>query len=269
MFEISRWCAPVSGLMQIRMLGEWQVNRSDGSLVDPREWRTGKTADLVRILALAGERPVPTARMVEMLWPLAPLARGLASLRTAASQIRHVLGPTSVERSNGGLALTAVWTDVVAFRALADEARACTRIGDYIRATHLARASDALYSGDLHTYDADAEWATEARGQLIDEHRALLVHATEAAAASGDAGDAVEFAVRVLERDPFCERASRSLMAAYAVLGETSSALWEYERIRALVSSELGADPSPQTTALYLAVLRGETVSPHDRQVPA
>jgi DNA-binding SARP family transcriptional activator len=258
MFDISRSSAPVSGGAQVRMLGNWTVQRADGSVVDPGDWRTAKTADLVRLLALAGGRPVPAKHIAEVLWPNSPEARGQASLRTAASQIRQVLGASSVQRTIGGLALSDVWADVVAFRQLVAVARQCVRVGDFLRVTRLAGAADALYAGDLRTHNTDAEWAVSARVELADTFRTLLVDASEAATMCRAPRDAVKFGKKAVERDPYCERASRALMGAYACLGETSSALWEFERVRALLADELGADPAPQTCAVHLSVLRGE-----------
>jgi DNA-binding SARP family transcriptional activator len=97
----------------------------------------------------------------------------------------------------------------------------------------------------------------------------MLVDAAEAATTSRALAEAVKFAVKAVERDAYCERASRALMSAYAGLGETSSALWEFERLRTLLDDELGADPAPQTAALYLRILRGEPLPTVVGRVPA
>jgi hypothetical protein len=68
--------------------------------------------------------------------------------------------------------------------------------------------------------------------------------------------DAVDYASRLLEVDPVSERASRSLMLGYAGMGEVHPALREYERCREVLAEELGVDPSPQTRAVHLQVLR-------------
>ena len=38
--------------VEIRLLGSLRVRRGDSSVVDASEWRTGKTLDLLRLLAL-------------------------------------------------------------------------------------------------------------------------------------------------------------------------------------------------------------------------
>ena len=56
-------------------------------------------------------------------------------------------------------------------------------------------------------------------------------------------------------------------MLAYHRLGEPGEALAAFERARAVLVEELGAEPGPETQALYLAVLRGEPVADDDARV--
>ena len=87
------------------MLGPLLVRREDGSKVGDEEWRTSKTLDLLRLLALHNGEAVPVRTIVDLLWPGVPESRGRASLRTAASQLRKSLGDNCLERRIGGLVL--------------------------------------------------------------------------------------------------------------------------------------------------------------------
>lgn len=95
------------------------------------------------------------------------------------------------------------------------------------------------------------------RRTLDSAYQGLLGDAAEAAAGLGLAREAVDYGTRILDRNPFSERAGRIVMRGYAELGETSSALVEFERCRRLLAAELGVDPSPQTREVYLNVVRG------------
>jgi DNA-binding SARP family transcriptional activator len=245
--------------VEIRMLGPLQVRRGDGSTVDPQAWRTGKTADLLRMLALRAGQPVPTDGLLTALWPNSDLRRGQASLRTAVSQIRQILGRDYLERGLTGLRLCDAWVDVVAFRTLAAQARRLMCTGDLDRVETVAREADGLYLGNLRAHDDGADWAQTERRSLAGAHQVLLCDAADATLARGAAPDAIDFASRAIEVDPFSERASRVLMRGYADLGDTSLALREYERCRLLLAEELGVDPSPQTRALHLELLRSES----------
>ncbi len=116
--------------LEIRMLGPFQVRRQDGTIVDRGEWRTGKVSDLLRLLALRGGEPVPPASLVAALWPGSDRSHGNASLRTAASQVRRVVGAEFLERSLAGIRLRDVWVDVTEFRDLAARAHQLIGRGD-------------------------------------------------------------------------------------------------------------------------------------------
>ena len=147
--------------------------------------------------------------------------------------------------------------DVVTFRALAQRTRALLRAGDTSAALMTAQQADSWYRGDLRAYDDGADWVVTERRALDSTYQGLLGDAAEAAAGLGLAREAVDYAGRVLRRNPFSERASRVVMRGYAELGETSSALAEFERCRRLLAAELGVDPSPRPREVHLNVVRG------------
>lgn len=252
--------APAVARAEIRVLGTLRARRADGSLVDPRLWRTGKTADLVRLLAVRSREAVPVDTLLDALWPDVDERRGRASLRTAAAQIRRVLGQDSLERRLGGLALSDVWVDAVAFAALAREARRLAATGARARLVSVTREAEALYLGEFRAHNDSAEWAMTERETLASIYRILLMDAADAAVELGWMRDAVDFATRALAVDPCSERASRALMQGYAGVGETSRALREYERCRVALAEELGADPSPETRAIHLQLLADPAV---------
>ena len=130
--------------VEIRLLGPVTVRRSDGSLVSPRDWRTAKNLELLRLLALNLYSSVPRTRIADLLWPSVEPSRGRSSLRTAASQIRNVLGAECLDSASDGFALRNVWVDAVAFRALAAQAASARRSGQpagLCSSTRLSRLS--------------------------------------------------------------------------------------------------------------------------------
>ncbi|PZS31587.1 MAG: hypothetical protein DLM59_09700 [Pseudonocardiales bacterium] len=255
-------CAAASDRIEVRLLGPLRVRRADGSLVDPREWRTGKTADLVRLLALNGGEAVAVDTLVEALWPHADAQRGRASLRTAASQVRRVLGPDCLQRRLGGLELRDVWVDAAAFSSLVREVHRLAGAGQAAKAVAVAREADALYLADFRAHGDGEQWALTARGELAKAYHGLICDAADAAVELGWMRDAMEFASRAVSLDRYSERAYRALMRSYAGLGETPQALLEFERCRAFLTDELGTDPSPETRALHLQLLVGTTAEP-------
>jgi len=248
--------------IEIRLLGPLHVRRADSSVVEPGAWRTGKTLDLLRLLALDADQPVRVASLLEKLWPDVDEAHGRASLRTAASQLRRALRSDCIERRLGGLVLRHAWVDATAFRSLATEAKAALRERRLARVVALTREAEALYVDDFTAHDDGSGWALEARESLAAVRRALLVDAAECAIELHWMRDGVELANKALAVDSCAERAHRALIQAYAGLGETEQALRAFERCRQMLAEELGADPSAQTRAVHMQVLAGHQDTP-------
>ena len=74
--------------------------------------------------------------------------------------------------------------------------------------------------------------------------------------ATGEPGIAIETSVEAIARDPFRESSYQLLMRAYEATGNRPEAVRVYHRLRGVLSEELGTDPSAETEALYLELLR-------------
>lgn len=251
---------------EVRLLDRVEVRRSDGSVIDPTEWRTRKTLDLFRVLALGAGEPFPVDRLVGLLWPDTDPERGRASLRTAASQIRRVLRYDGIRRCRGGLELQGVWVDVHAFLASTagcHRAHLADRPADALAS---AREAELLYGRDPDVGDTPsgrlAEWLGEEQRRLGSAYTTMLVEAGAAALTLGMCGDAADYARRALHRDPYCEQAVRTGMLANLGLGEVEHALALFDSCRDLLRTELGVDPTAQTSAVHLEILRSAGPTP-------
>jgi DNA-binding SARP family transcriptional activator len=249
--------------MEIRMLGPLLVRRDDGSGVRDEAWRTSKTLDLLRLLALHNGEAVPVRTIVDLLWPDVEESRGRASLRTAASQLRKVLGDDCLERRIGGLVLVGAWVDVQTFEDLLTQAATCAREGDHHGTVSAVKHAEALWVGDLDLPDHPGDWMFEARERLHRLRCRALLDAAEAAAAVCWMRDSLAFAERAASLAP-SEEASRALMRSLAGVGEIEKALEVFERTRRDLAREYGADPSPQTRALHVQLMTG-TAAPARR----
>jgi DNA-binding SARP family transcriptional activator len=193
-----------------------------GHAVAPAEWQSRKARELLKILVARRGRPVPRDQLMEALWPEQEPARLGNRLSVALSTVRAVLDPekryaadhfVAADRDSVALRSGEVAIDVERF--LSDAARGLTlrRAGEAEAVDVLARA-EALYTGDFLEENAYDDWAValreEARAAYVDVLRALA----DEAAGRGDADAAVRYLLRVLERDPYDERAHLELVAA-------------------------------------------------------
>lgn len=245
-----------AGGLRVRLLGEFEVTRPDATIVDNLEWRTGKTMDLLRLLALEEGRAVRTESLIERLWPTVSESRGRGSLRTAASQIRRTVGSNCVRRRPDGMVLVDAWVDVSEFLAATRLGHDAFVRGDPAAVLRVARRAESLHRGDFRAYDDDSLWAHDQRHRLATARRDLLCEAAESALGSGLFREALAVAARAAAIDPTSEHAHRLLMRAHAELGEVGSALRVFERYRNHLARELGVDPSRQTRELHLRLLR-------------
>lgn len=245
----------VTGL-RVRLLGDLEVVRDDGSLVSADQWHTTKTMDLLRLLALGNGQVVRSTSLMGKLWPAVSADRARASLRTATSHIRRAIGAEHVVRRPDGLLLEDAWVDTQAFVHGVRRAQQAAREGRAGDVVTIARTTDVLYRGDFHAHDDDSDWAITERAHLVRSRRAMLTEAADAALEIGEPREALDFAQAAVVLDRTSETAHRALMRAHAELGEIGSALRVFEDYRKQLADELGADPSRQTLDLHLQLLR-------------
>lgn len=238
---------------ELRLLGPGVVDDGAG-VVEASMWRTTKTFDLMRVLALSVGRPVAADTLVEHFWPTAEASRAGTSLRTATCQIRKVLGNDSVVRVGHGLMLQGPWVDVAAYRDLAAEVDTTQRHGHPAQVVQLVDAAEELYRDDLDVSLTECLLLHDARRELRTLRLHLLLEAAEAAGRCGDWRRSLTFAQRaaVVETS---DRSTRALMRAWFAVGETAKPVEEFERLRRHLADEYGVDPAPQTRALYLEVV--------------
>lgn len=214
---------------------------------------------------LVAERKAPVSRaaLAEALWPQGPPPSWPAALSAVVSKLRSLLGRVGLDGAealdgSGGcyeLRLPpGTWVDHEAAADAIHEAESALQAGDPARAYgpsavahHIARRP--FLPGE------DAPWIDRRRDKL----GSMLVRALECRSEvylwNGEHALAVEAARDAVALRPFRESAYRLLMRGHAAAGNGAEALRVYERCRALISEELGVDPSPQTKAVHAEVL--------------
>ncbi|HEV8564813.1 MAG TPA: BTAD domain-containing putative transcriptional regulator [Actinomycetota bacterium] len=237
---------------------------SDTTLV--REDRFAGMQGRVVFAMLAAEhgRPVSRGELVEELWGGAPPASWDAALRSVVSKLRGLLS----EAGLGGGALasafgsyqlhlpTGSWVDVEAAADAIHRAEPAMRDGNLADAVGFGRVAATVSARPLLA-GAAGPWVERRRAQLRDIRLRALHCLADAWLAVGDAGTAARDAELAIELDPFHEPSHRLLMRALVQSGNRAGALVAYERCRRLLVEELGADPSSETEAVHLEILRG------------
>jgi predicted ATPase/DNA-binding SARP family transcriptional activator len=243
--------------MQIAMLGPLEVRSSDGCSADVPGARL---RGLLIALALRPGRVVSRASLIDWIWGEQPPADATNALQRLVSRLRKVLPNGVVEGQTDGYRLMVEpdAVDAVRFERLVIASQAGTE--DVSQRARLLREALGLWRGaamqDVGLQDSAAFDAAVARLE------GLRLTATEerfdAEATLGRGAEVVTELTDLVAAHPVRERLVAALMRALAAAGRDSEALMVYQRTREALADALGVDPSPELSALHVALLRGE-----------
>jgi len=237
---------------------------SEGRILDQEAFPGNQGCLAFARLVLDRHHAISRDDLAEALWPRQlPRAWGSA-LAAILSKLRLTLGKGGLPKSKvlssalGCYQLQLprdTWVDVEAAADAIHTAEVARRAGRRAKMygpAHVAYqiARRPFFPGE------EASWVEERREKL----RTIFVRSCEVLADfylwNEEPSLAVDSAKEAVARQPFRETGHRLLMKAYAAAGNRAEALLAYERCRKLISEELGADPAPETRAIYLKLLR-------------
>ncbi|MEV6941211.1 BTAD domain-containing putative transcriptional regulator [Streptomyces sp. NPDC051172] len=238
--------------MRFGILGPLEARTDDGAPVDPGGPRP---RTLLTLLLLDAGRSVSTDRLIDGLYGAEPPAGAANALQSQISRLRRRLAPhAEIEATPTGyrIATTPDTVDALRFEQLVAQAR--TVAGDHRQAAAQLREALALWRGpalpDLPDAHAEAARLEELRLAAVQDR-------IEADLALGGGPELVPELRVLLSAHPLSERLYGQLMRALHAGGRPAEALTVYEDARRTLADELGADPSPELSALHLELLRG------------
>jgi predicted ATPase/DNA-binding SARP family transcriptional activator len=241
--------------VQIRILGSFEVRTDDDALADVSGARLRA---LLTALALEPGRVVPKATLIDWIWGEQPPADTANALQRLVSRLRKALPEGLIESQPGGYRLTVEpdAVDAVRFERLIAQARDA----EGSRRVRLLREALALWRGaamaDVGLEDSEALDAAVARLERL--RLAALEDRFDAEVGLGHGAELVAELTDLAAAHPERERLVAALMRALAAAGRDTEALLAYERTREILADLLGVDPSPELSALHVALLRGE-----------
>ena len=236
---------------------------ANGHVIDETRFPGRQGRLLFAYLVAEQGRPVPRDELAEALWGETPPATWEKALTVVASKVRAVLADSGLDAT---AALTgahgcyrlelpeATWVDVIAAAVAARRGEEALSAGDLTKARMEATAAASLAEQPFLPGD-DGSWVEARRRELGEVRVRALSVLADACLRSGDPADAATWAEQVVGLEPFRETGYRRLMEAHAAGGNRAEALRVYERCRRLLADELGAYPSPETEAVYRALL--------------
>jgi predicted ATPase/DNA-binding SARP family transcriptional activator len=239
------------------MLGSFEVRTDDGALADVPGARL---RGLLIALALEPGRVVQKATLVDWIWGEHPPADATNALHRLVSRLRKLLPEGSIEGHTDGYRLTVQpdAVDAVRFERLVTAGQLSG--DDDPQRVRLLREALALWRGaamqDAGLPDSAAFNAAVTR---LD---GLRLRAQEdrfdAEVGAGHGAELVTELTDLVAAHPVRERLVAALMRALVAAGRDTEALLAYERTKEALADALGVDPSPELSAVHVALLRGE-----------
>jgi len=240
---------------EVRVFGSVHVT-VDGRRLTAKDFGGRKPKQLLEILVLSSGRYVSKDQLAHLLWADALPQNASGSLEHYVSVLRRRL---SSDRTRGG---SVIVTDHGGYRF--DAARGWVDLTEFNRLFGTALSSLdrpaieqalALVTGELLEDEPYSDWALSARRDNQQRRLQLHVAAGELALAAGDTDVGVAHAKAAVAIEPLHEAAVRLLMTASYRGGEQAEALRVFGQFRLALAESVGADPMPETKAVYQAVL--------------
>ncbi len=259
-------------MLKLRLLGPPNILAGDREVHLPSQ----KAQALLYYLAAEGDRPFSRSHVIALLWEESSEREGRNSLSTVLTRLRQTLPVFPLVADGDTLAWQTspdVWVDTA---LVARELKTAGEGGS---------AGQSAQTGDRHALRALEEIADLWRGSFLEgfavrdsasyeewlrlqrEHwqqrwLGLLWRLVQGFQAAGDFPRAIVYAQKALAVDPLQERFHRAVMNLRYQAGDRAAALAQYRVCVGVMREELGAEPDPETSALYEAILQGRLSRP-------
>ena len=250
--------------IRIHLTGRVSIQLDGDVAIDERHLRGRQGRLVFAYLVAERSHPVPREELARVVWSddLAPSWE--SALSALISRLAGLLSLSelksrgmSLERGFGQLHLTLptdVWVDIEACASSVDRAEAALRNGQTERVSGSATVALNIARRPFLS-GVKGEWVESQQRKLERQLIRALDCVSEMWLASDDPGLAIETAIEAIQIDAYRERSHQLLMRAYSRSGNRARAVDAYHRLRELLATELGTEPTSETQSLYLELL--------------
>ncbi len=232
--------------LQIRLLGPPQIS------YDKRPWTVARRQARALLYVLAVDKARWTReQLCSLFWSQRSTSQARRSCSHLLTHLRRALpdgGMVCTEANNVWLR-DDVWVDTVAFAHLMRGS-----VESWRAAAEMIRGP-FLFGADLPTATEYEMWLLQEQQRWHLAELTVLKQLVEAETEVGHYEQAIAYAHRYLARDDVAEEMYVRLMQLYALIGDRTTALQQYEQCVMALERELGVDPSPATRAAYDSLL--------------
>ncbi|MCX5612423.1 tetratricopeptide repeat protein [Streptomyces sp. NBC_00047] len=248
-------------MFHYRVLGPLDVRRAGESIAITAP----KERDLLALLLLNADRPVPAEELIDGIWGGEPPSTARTTLQNYVKRLRHALhgcradGEVLATQPGGYvLRLDHGVLDLREFELLTRGAAEASERGDDATASARLRAALALWQGEALA-GSRADRLTQVEAPRLNESRMVAFeNRVQADLRLGRHADVIIDVQSAIVGHPLRERLHGQLMLALYRSGRRGDALTAYQQARAQLVHDLGLEPGPELAALHRRVLAGD-----------
>jgi LuxR family maltose regulon positive regulatory protein len=203
-----------------------------------------KPMGLLNAIIAYGETEVPSARLIDALWPDEDGDAAYHNLGINLHRLRRLLGgPDTVLLTDGKVSLNAdlVWTDV----SYCDQAFGL----DAPKTIGQERALE-LYRGDFLAESDEAPWILSRREQIRSRFIRALIRTASELERSGDRDQAIALYRKGIAADELAEEFHQGIIRCYASHGEPREAQAAFHNLTMVLRARHGTRLTPTVRAL-------------------
>ena len=236
----------------VRCLGRFRLEDQHGNQL---QLRTRKARAVLAALALNG-RPMSRDALADLLWSDRGEVQARSSLRQTIFELQHFEAGASPILIAGRDDLSArrnhLVTDIELLRGAASDA-------DWPRLLALLADCEPGLLTDLDGLDQEYDdWLRHQRAQEPARTLTTAVAAAERCMAEAGPRVALDLVSEILRLDPVNEEATRLGLRIDHALGDSRALHRRFEQLRSRLQDEFGAEPSPETGALFAKLANGK-----------
>lgn len=247
---LEEWPYPI----KIYTLGRFEIVKDDEPLhFTGKEQK--KPLEMLKALIARGGRDVPEERLNDDLWPDADGDQAHKSFETTLSRLRKLLGDeTSITCRVRQVAINPLccWVDTLALNHVFEKIVQASPEQSVL----LREKAFGLYNGTFLPADTALSFVIASRETIRNRLLRIILAAGRHCEQAGEWEQAADYYAKGIETDNLAEELYRCLMVCQRNLGNNAAVAKTFNRCRSLLQSELGIEPSPETTAVYTAMVR-------------
>jgi LuxR family transcriptional regulator, maltose regulon positive regulatory protein len=239
--------------MVIRTMGRLQVRLND-HIVSSSDWQTQTARDLFFLL-LAHPEGFAKEEIGMIFWPDASETEVKFRFKNTIYRVRHALGKEAVILQDDYYRFNHALDYEYDVEQLTLAMTQGTDALDDKQKIDFYQVVLKLYKG-VYLPGIDETWVLPERERLAHMYENALLYLADLNLKNGQLSTALDHCQRVLMEDSCLEAAHRLAMRIHAQMGNRAALARQYERCRQSLEDEIGAQPSPQTQALYESLIK-------------